>query len=491
MLRLFRLGHSSLWVDEIITWYSVQNVAPSLRTLLHEDVHGPLYSLLLTAWMHVAGDGEWALRFPSVVFGTLLVPAIAWFAGRWLGREARVPAAWLAAGAPFLVWYGQEARNYSLLILCVTVGGALLLGMRERIAAGPLLAYAVTAIAGLLSNLSFAFLGPLHLSWWLGDPARRRTRIVLVAVLVVLVGLAMIPWLGSIRGAWDWQRLNPLRTAPAHEGELRPGSTFHAVAVPWAFQTFATGYTLGPSLRELRQGRSWSTIAPFAPELAAAALVFGGLTVAGLVALRRRGRLGEGLLALVVPVVIVSYFAIQNFKTFHPRYLAIVVPALIAIWAAGWADLRGRRRALVATAVAALWALSLYRMYFDPRYEKDDLRSAARVLRDHGRPGEVVVAASTSEMLFYYYRGPLPVRHYWLGFAADPARMTARFEAMRGEQGTWVVSARPEDLDPHGAFARYLDDTWPAAERFAYPGVRVWHLPGTAPAGSTESERTH
>jgi hypothetical protein len=96
-------------------------------------------------------------------------------------------------------------------------------------------------------------------------------------------------------------------------------------------------------------------------------------------------------------------------------------------------------------------------------------------------------------MLFYYYRGPLSVRHYWLGFAADPARMVTRFEALRGEQGTWVVSARPEDLDPRGAFARYLDDTWPDAERFHYPGVRMWHLPGTgrAASGTTESDRTH
>src|SRR5258705_8118259 len=85
-LRLFRLGHSSLWVDEIITWYSVQNVAPSLRTLLHENVHGPLYSLLLGAWVRLARDGELAMRLPSAGFAGLLVPPNA---GRPRGRLAR------------------------------------------------------------------------------------------------------------------------------------------------------------------------------------------------------------------------------------------------------------------------------------------------------------------------------------------------------------------------------------------------------------------
>src|SRR6185436_15635846 len=140
--------------------------------------------------------GEWALRFPSVVFGTLLVPATAWFAARWLGREARVPAAWLAAGAPFLVWYAQEARNYSLLMLCVAVSGALLLELRERIDPARLAGYAAATLAGLLSNLSFVFLAPLHLGWWIGTPGRRGRRLLLTGALAVGFVLVLIPWLG-------------------------------------------------------------------------------------------------------------------------------------------------------------------------------------------------------------------------------------------------------------------------------------------------------
>ena len=82
------------------------------------------------------------------------------------------------------------------------------------------------------------------------------------------------------------------------------------------------------------------------------------------------------------------------------------------------------------------------------------------------------------------------MRHYWLGFAADPARMASRFEAMKGGAGTWVVSARSEDLDPHGAFARYLDDTYPDAQRFAFPGVRLWHLKAAPASSAVDPVRT-
>jgi len=473
-LRLFRLGRPSLWVDEILTWYSIQDVLPSERTLLHENVHGPLYSALLHAWVRVAGDGEWALRFPSVVFGVLLVPATAWLASRWLGRATAVPAAWLAATAPFLVWYGQEARNYALLMLCVAVSGALLLGMRRRLQPVGIAGYAATAAAGLLSNFSFAFLGPLHFAWWLGEPGRRGRRLAIAGGMAALLAIVALPWLASVRGTWDWSRLAPGHTAGGPE--LRQGSTFHPAAVPWALHALAGGYTLGPPLRALRSERSLHAIAPYAGEIALVVVVFGALGVLGLAAVRRRGRLVEALLWLAVPIAILSWFAIRNFKVFHPRYLAVVMPGLVAVWAAGLADLGPRARRAFVVAIALVWGLSLVHLWFDPAHEKDDLRSAARTIAARGRPGETVIAANTAGMLFYYYRGPLAVRSYWLGYASDSTRLAAHFEVMQGDSGSWVLLARPEDLDPRGAFARWVDAHHPNAERYAFPGVRLWHL---------------
>src|SRR5439155_15824575 len=126
-LRLFRLGHQSLWIDELFTWISAAIHQPfGLKDWL-ENLHGPLYGAIVHYWGSLAGDSEWAMRFPSAVLGALSVPACAWLAARWLGRETAVPAAWLAAGSPFLVWYGQEARNYAMLVTLAGAGGALLL----------------------------------------------------------------------------------------------------------------------------------------------------------------------------------------------------------------------------------------------------------------------------------------------------------------------------------------------------------------------------
>ena len=476
-LRLFRLDHQSLWIDEIFSWYSAEIGQHWTTGHLLEDVHGPLYSLLLHLWGGIAGDSEWALRLPSALLGVALVAAVAWLSGRWLGRETTVPAAWLAAGSPFLVWYAQEVRNYTLLMLCVCVSSALLLGLRERMTARGVIGYLAAAGAGLLSNLSFAFMAPVHLRWWLARPGARWRRIAVAAVAAIALLVLASPWVPQIGRIWDWRRLQPHRVAATTETRLRGSTTFHAAALPFAAYSFAVGYTLGPPVRELRASASTGTLRPHAAVIAAAALVFGILGWLGVRALARRGRLTDLLLWLVLPAAIVSYFALQNFKVFHPRYLAVAMPAFLALLAAAFADLRGPARAALAVAVAALWALSLQHHYFDPRYGKEDMRGAAALIGARAVPGERIVAANCEDPLFYYYRGSVPVVTYWLGWAADRERLASRFEAIAGPLPSfWVVESRGEDLDPAGAFARYLDARYPGAERSRFEGVTVWHI---------------
>jgi 4-amino-4-deoxy-L-arabinose transferase-like glycosyltransferase len=478
-VRVFHLGSQSLWIDEILTWYSA-GIGTRLQARdLVENVHGPLYALLLHAWCLVAGGSEWAMRAPSALYGAAMVPAMAVLAAAWLGPETAVMAAWLAALSPFMVWYGQEARNYTLLMLCVCLAGIALLGLRARLSAGGI-AGALTAVAaGALSSFSFALLVPLHLGWWLADRATRVRRLGLLAAAAVGLALLLSPWIPQVARIWDFQRLTPGHGAG--EPALRGTTTFHPVAIPFALHALAVGYTLGPSLRELRADPAPATLWRHALELAAVALVFGALGVLGLRALARRGRVTDALLWLLVPALVVSWFAVRNFKVFHPRYLAVSAPAFLLVIAAGLADLRPRARAAALGALALLWGASLAHHYFDPRYGKEDYRGAAALVAARAVPGEKVLAVGAEDPLFYYYHGPAPLERFWLGFVRRPARLKQKWdEARSGVDGVWVVLSRPEDLDPDGRFETFIAGYGPQV--FEFEGVRIWHwkAPGAA-----------
>jgi hypothetical protein len=485
VLRVFALGRQSLWIDEVFTWYTADVGQPLRLSHLLENVHGPLYSLLLHLWVGLAGDGEWALRLPSAVFGIATVPALAWAGWRWLGRETAVPAAWLAAGSPFLVWYSQEARNYSLLILCACLSAGALLALRERPGAGRLAGALGISAAGLLSNLSYALLLPLHLKWFIGGSARPGRRALAVGAAVAVLLLATLPWLPHIGSTWDWRRLAPGRVAGSTETALRGATTFHAAAVPFALHAFTVGYTLGPSLRELRSPDAVATLARHVPELALVLIVFGALGVLGLRELARRHRLLDAFLWAGLPALAISYFALQNFKVFHPRYLAVGAPVVLLALAAGLSALGPRARLLFGLAVGGLWAVSLEQHYFRAEYAKEDCRSAIALVRSHASAGEQLLAVGADEPVFYYYRGPLPVGRFWLGYAADPARLAVKLDAaLANARASWIVVSRPEDLDPAGNFARLLDARTAPSERWRFIGVRVWRLAPAAKPGS-------
>ena len=477
LLRFFRLGAQNLWIDEVFTWRSADIGSPLGWPRLVENMHGPLLSVILHTWCGWVGESEWALRLPSAVFGVALVPVVAWLGARWVGRETVIPAAWLAACSPFLVWYSQEARNYSLLMLCACLSLLALLRLRERFSTGRLAGFLAATAAGLLSNFSFALIAPLQLKWWFTRPVSARRRLAEAGLAAAILVLVMTPWLVQATRVLDWSRLRPAREARADEPPLRGPNTFHLAGVPFAAHAFSVGYTLGPSLRELRADPSLRPVARHAGELAVTALVFGALVALGLRALARRRRLGDGLLWLLAPALLVSYMALHNFKVFHPRYLAVAAPGFILLLAAAFADLRPRGRWVAGLAVGALWSVSLVQHYVSPRYAREDYRTVAARIVAEARPGELILAANTADLMFYYYRGSLPVRSFWLGFAADSARLEDKLdEAMSGTRGVWGVMSRPEALDPRGAFVRAMARRHPGATAHARQGVTWWHV---------------
>ncbi len=81
----------------------------------------PLYALTLNAWMKVCGQSDFAIRLLSALFSLAGVFAIFFFADKTFGRKAALFSAMLCAISPFDIYYGQEARMYSLTVLLATI----------------------------------------------------------------------------------------------------------------------------------------------------------------------------------------------------------------------------------------------------------------------------------------------------------------------------------------------------------------------------------
>jgi len=112
-VRMYHLAQPPLSWDEgwsiglsTLSWAEINRI-----TAL--DVHPPLYYYAFKLWLEL-GQHELLLRFLSVITGVLTIP-LAYVTGRaWRDERVGGLAAFVTALAPFLIYYSQVARMYSL-----------------------------------------------------------------------------------------------------------------------------------------------------------------------------------------------------------------------------------------------------------------------------------------------------------------------------------------------------------------------------------------
>lgn len=193
-LRFAGLGSQSLWLDEGYSWRITDGSLGSvLGNVKATESTPPLYYWLNWFFVHLFGASEVSLRLLSALAGTGTVIAV-WYAARRLVN----PAAGLIAGAlvacsPYMWWFSQEARAYSLAaFLCA----AALAGFAARVRGGGRLALAVWSLCSALSVLTqysaAACVAATLLILLVADRSRARQTI-LASSAPVLAGVAMLP----------------------------------------------------------------------------------------------------------------------------------------------------------------------------------------------------------------------------------------------------------------------------------------------------------
>lgn len=475
-LRLFHLGHQSLWIDELIslesaTWASG---AEFWRGLLHE-IHGPLTSMMLHGWARLTSS-EAGLRALYVIPAILTIPLAARFARDLAGETAGKVAGAAFALSPFHVWYSQEIRGYSWAILFSTASLVFFLRVWDDVATPRDFAGLAFCLAlGILSNFAVALLFVALTALVLVRRPFRRARLLAWGGVVLVVGLLFLPWFLDWYGRVGGERV--FADAPGARGiPLREAAGFSPAAIPYTLWTFAFGYSLGPTLHDLHLDRSWKTLAPHAPVLVIGGFAIASGMVLGARALAERGRLGLVAGLAIVPLALVMLLTLRDVKTFHPRYLVAVFPVFVALLAAGWA--RGGAFARVSAGTALGLALvALGNHYFDARYAKEDSRAAAHSIRELEKPGDAVVVIYSFRPFQYYFLkegGTARLLHLHKRFLRTDEELRAHaLDAASGGGRVWLVLSRWWDVAPESRLRAAFESALVERGRWNHPGVLV------------------
>jgi len=387
-LRLPFVAADGLTSDEAFSWRLVQYPLCEMLRRAGEDVHPPLFYLLLKPWVAAVGDAPLGLRGLSLLLGLLVVALMPLLLRETEaafdaeappgtpggGAFAGLLAALLVALHPAHVLASLNARMYTLSTLLALVStGLLLRAIRRR--SGYWLYGVAVAAAGYAHYYAFFTVGAqglaaLALAWpsRRGDGGRAFRR--LARGLLAAAGTALLVYLPWLPVFWAQAR--------------RVGADYWIPAVTWEGLVQA--------------GAEWLVgVGPGAFGLAAATVIC--LLLLAAVALALRGAraaevfllaqaLGPWLLAVAVSVG-------SGRSVFLPRYLVPTHVFLIAFFALRTGRVaKKRRRLAVALGLVAASGLALVhglgQLPTGPLAEAQ----AAAFLAPRHRAGDVVLTDS-------------------------------------------------------------------------------------------------
>jgi uncharacterized membrane protein len=400
-LRILTLYRNAFWVDELDELTTSANHIGSVMTT--RDGFPPLSSLLDHVWLWF-GSFE-TVRWLAVAYGLGAVVLLALAAARIGGRRAGVIALAIGAFSPLLIWYSQELRPYSLLML---VAAASLLALLRAVESGrrsDWMVYAVISALGLWTQYFYALTVGAAVIWlWLRRRSLGNIRPAVEAHVLIFV--LALPLLALVWGDVSYQATYQASNATAEQ------SSFGLGALGYTIFSFFSGYSLGPSLRALHDQSLGAALRSGWPWV----LLFAVLVIPLSVWAIRRSRRDYGvrlLVALVViPIAVAGLLSVVADVGFRPRYVSWCVVPLVVL-AAVAIDRLDRSWFVVAMALvlgASGWAYA--NRHFNAAYRTEDMREAARLADQIDPTGEepmFVAVDYMAPLAVYYSRTDRPV----------------------------------------------------------------------------------
>lgn len=120
ILRFYNLGYNSLWLDEATTYNLAVKSIPDIWLATTGGEFNPPLFYWAEHIMLLLGNSEVVLRFLPALLGILTIPLTYLVGKEFMDRNTGIIAATAFASSPFLLFYSQEARAYSMMLFFVT-----------------------------------------------------------------------------------------------------------------------------------------------------------------------------------------------------------------------------------------------------------------------------------------------------------------------------------------------------------------------------------
>lgn len=399
-LRLYGLDKQSLWYDEIYEEKAFQYQFLGDTSGSVPDTP-PLHLFFVYPVTKLFPLNDFALRIVPFSFGVLSI-LLMFFLGRDLFNDkVGLTSSFIIAISPFYIWYSQDARMYALQWMLAIASLLFFVRLLNNYNTNDVVLYVISSVAGLYTNQLSVFLLMAQVVHILLYKMKQKKQLINWAIAFTSIVVLYTPWI-------IYNLIELMDRGTSFPRDVNP-----VMNILYTFYAFSTGFSLGPSLRELHFNPSVSELSPYILQVCAVALVYGSSFIAGIFATRKDySRLVLLILVTALPILglIILIETLMVKMTYNVRYAGIASIGFILIIAKGmeWlftykTSLTGKTLAFVLFAsLVGLSAYSYANYQFNVKYQKENIRSAVSYVKQNLQIGDSALCIEDPEVFNRY-----------------------------------------------------------------------------------------
>jgi len=459
-LRFYGLQTQSFWNDELASWEISQysTLTDVIQKGVCPDVHPPGYQILLFFIEQYIGDSEAMLRFPSAVAGVFSIWLIFLLGKTLYSRREALIAAGLMAVSWCPIFYSQEARSYSLLLLFTQITTFLWISLLrnfqdEEKKWKPLLlaGYIISAIIICYLHYFGLFVIALHGLGLFVVCLKQKKNLFPIGLLYLPVFLAYIPWLPTMFEHLSKGPIWIVRPKFYHLTDYFNFCFNHTTYIILILSVFYLLFFIS-RVKKCASSEERKTMFTFSNPTFLLLLWF------------------------IIPVATVYIKSLVSVPIMTNRNLIISLPPLYLLLARSIAALPLKQRTLhfIAVGVVAIIFIDLIfvkRYYSTP--EKEQIRDAVEYIVKNDPDRSVIIGYAYNPKFFNYYFCKLNScrRIDFSGGEEKDIEYITEVLKTNSSQYIWFIT---EHREPEEKFVAYLKNKYHLRAYKEYIGAKIW-----------------
>lgn len=206
---------NSIRLEEAQSIWQVSHSIPEILDIVGRDVHVPLYHIILHFWQGIFDNSIISARYLSLLISIISIPLVYILASKIYNKKIGLITSIVFIFSPFISWYANEARMYSLLLLLALLNSIFFVNILKGSGLMSWVGFIITAILGIYTHYFYWLFLLSNALFYITNYKQFSKKLFLkfIGTGIILV-LSIIPWIYYVITLGSAANTKPILQSP-------------------------------------------------------------------------------------------------------------------------------------------------------------------------------------------------------------------------------------------------------------------------------------